>query len=190
MDEEQAVMDEFEKKLRAYMNPELEESERRKGKPYKESGLDYKRMNARMRMERVSAGYESLDTFLQVMKGVTGYTVSRNTAYSFEGGVINKRTGDKVGKKPDLSYLVAFCLTLCADQRKGRYWGDLLIDILIDSMPEGFEKAERHAHMFKDLRRGGWPEFLKTLEHASEPQQATPAPPQGAVAIDEPQGKE
>ena len=38
------------------------------------SGLDYKRMNARMRMERVSAGYESLDTFLQVMKGVTGYT--------------------------------------------------------------------------------------------------------------------
>lgn len=106
------------------------------------SGLDYKRMNARMRMERVSAGYESLDTFLQVMKGVTGYTVSRNTAYSFEGGVINKRTGDKVGKKPDLSYLVAFCLTLCADQRKGRYWGDLLVDILIDSMPDGFEKEK------------------------------------------------
>ena len=106
------------------------------------SGLDYKRMNARMRMERVSAGYESLDTFLQVMKSATGYTVSRNTAYSFEGGVINKRTGDKVGKKPDLSYLVAFCLTLCADQRKGRYWGDLLVDILIDSMSEGFEKEK------------------------------------------------
>ena len=47
------------------------------------SGLDYKRMNARMRMERVSAGYESLDTFLQVMTSASGYTVSRNTAYSF-----------------------------------------------------------------------------------------------------------
>lgn len=173
---------------------------RGESKSYEYDGLDYKRLGARLRMEREYVGLDSVKRLVEEMEERTGYKPSIDSVYRFEKGA-----------RPDLSFIVAFCLTIC-----GAEWWYMLRDIIADVMPLNFDIAQtadgpslreytRAEKLFGDMVRPqpygmkplschieipGDPENTFVFDEWNAAEQATPASPQGAVAIDEPQGKE
>ena len=92
---------------------------------YTFDGLDYKRLGARLRMEREYAGIVSVKSLVDEMGERTGFKPSVDSVYRFENGA-----------RQDLSFLVAFCLTIA-----GGSWWYLLRDMIADAMPMGFDIA-------------------------------------------------